>query len=109
MKNGGVSDTRCDFPSQTLAIPVDLRVRRLTEAPGGQIGSDASIRAYWDAILTEVRATNPYVTMIHLDSFVWQIAGNVSEHAVRAYCREMEMGETGDAIAALIGGGSNGR
>lgn len=98
-----------DFPSQKLAIPVDLRVRRLTEALGGPTGSDDSVRAYWDAVLTGVRATNPHVTMIHLDSFVWQVADNVSEHAVRAYCHEMEMGEAGDAIATLIGGGPNGR
>lgn len=98
-----------DFPSQILAIPVDLRVRRLSEALGCPTGSDNSVRAYWDAILAGVRATNPHVTMIHLDSFVWQVADNVNEHAVRAYCREMEMGEAGGAIAALIGGGANGR
>ncbi len=98
-----------NFPSQTLAIPVDLRVRRLTEALGGSTGSDDSVRAYWDAVLTGVRATKPHVTMIHLDSFVWQVADDVGEHAIRVYCREMEIGEAGNAIAALIGGGANGR
>lgn len=97
------------FPSQTLAIPVDLRVRRLTKALGGPTGSDDSIRAYWDAVLGGVRATSPHVTMIHLDSFVWQVADNVSEYAVRAYCSKMEMGEAGGAIAVLIGGGLDGR
>ena len=97
------------FPSEVLAIPVDLRVRRLTEALGAPTGSDDAVRAYWDAVLAGVRESNPRVTMIHLDSFVWQVADDVGELAVRAYCREMEMGEAGEQIATLIGAGAHGR
>jgi len=97
------------FSSEALAIPVDLRVRRLTEALGAPTASDDAVRAYWDSVLAGIRTTNPQVTMIHLDSFVWQVANDVSEQAVRGYCREMEMGVTGEAIAELIGRGSHGR
>ena len=97
------------FPSEVLAIPVDLRVRRLTEALGAPIASDDAVRAYWDAVLAGVRESNPRVTMIHLDSFVWQVADDVGEPAVRAYCRKMGMGWAGDRIAVLIGTGASGR
>ncbi len=97
-----------EFPSEALAIPCDLRVRRLTEALGAPTVSDDAVRAYWDTVLAGVREVNPRVTMLHLDSFVWQVAEDVSEAAVRAYCREMEMGEAGDQIATLIGTGARG-
>lgn len=94
------------FSSEALAIPVDLRVRRLTEALGAPTASDDAVRAYWDRVLAGVREVNPRVTMLHLDSFVWQVADDVSEAAVRVYCREMEMGQAGDQIATLIGTGA---
>ena len=97
------------FSSEALAIPVDLRVRRLTDALGVSTVSDDTVRAYWDAVLAGVRAVNPRVTMLHLDSFVWQVADDVGEAAVRAYCREMEMGEAGDKITMLVGAGARGR
>ena len=98
-----------DFESELLLLPNDLRVRRLTEALGQSTASDEVVRKYWAEILTDVRTTNPRVTMIHLDSFVWQVADDVSEPAVRAYCRSMQMGEIGDAIASLIGRGRHDR
>ena len=97
------------FASELLPIPVDLRVRRLTEALGQPTASDDAVREYWADILADVRKTDPRVTMIHLDSFVWQVADNVSESAVCEYCRSMGMGEAGDEIAALIGRGAHGR
>ena len=98
-----------DFASELLPIPVDLRVRRLTEALGQPTESDDVVREYWADILTDVRKTNPHVTMIHLDSFVWQVADSVSEPAVCTYCRSMGMGEVGDEMAALIGRGAHAR
>lgn len=98
-----------DFPSEKLAIPVDFRVRRLTQVLGGQTSSDDLVRAYWDDVLAGVRAANRRVTMIHLDSFAWQIAEDMSEYMVRSYCRNMEMGDAGNKITALIGRGSHAR
>lgn len=98
-----------DFESELLLLPVDLRVRRLTEALGQSTASDEVVWKYWTEILAGIRTKNPRVTMIHLDSFVWQVADDVSEPAVRAYCRSMKMGEIGDAIASLIGRGAHGR
>ena len=97
------------FRSEALAIPCDLRIRRLTEAMGEPTVSDDTVREYWDAVLAGVREVNPRVTMLHLDSFAWQAADDVSEAAVRAYCREMGMGEAGEQIALLIGAGARGR
>ncbi len=98
-----------DFDSELLLLPVDLRVRRLTEALGQSTASDEVVQKYWTEILADIRTKNPRVTMIHLDSFVRQVADDVGEPAVRAYCRSMQMGEIGDAIASLIGKGRHDR
>jgi len=98
-----------NFPSEMLPIPVDLRVRRLTEALGSPIDSDDMVRAYWDAVLAGIRVANPHVTMIHLDSFVWQVAETMDQHAVRAYCRDIEMSDAGERIVSLIARGDHGR
>jgi N-glycosylase/DNA lyase len=63
-----------DVPVPDLAVPVDGRVRGLTHRIG-LLGADCSandVRACWASILTGLRGRAPSVTMVELDSLLWQ-------------------------------------
>lgn len=53
-----------------LDIPVDSRIRKITPRL-----TDKEIRCLWSAVLSNIKKKCPGVTMIHLDSFLWQFAG----------------------------------
>ena len=63
------------FPFERIQIPVDIRINEMTARLGGPTGSDDAVRACWDGVLAGIRRRNPAVTMVHLDSLVWQLAG----------------------------------
>lgn len=63
------------FPFERIPIPVDIRINDLTARLGGPSGADAAVRACWDGVLAEIRRRNTAVTMVHLDSLIWQLAG----------------------------------
>ncbi|KAF5053746.1 N-glycosylase/DNA lyase [anaerobic digester metagenome] len=63
------------FPFERIQIPVDIRINEMTARLGGPTGSDDAVRTCWDGVLAGIRRRNPAVTMVHLDSLVWQLAG----------------------------------
>lgn len=63
-----------DPPVHELAVPVDSRVRALTQRIGllGVDPSDEEVRACWAAILRGLQRVVPDLTMVELDSLLWQ-------------------------------------
>jgi len=57
-----------------IPIPVDSRVEKFTKSLGIQINSTEDIRNFWSKILILLKRKDPRITMIHLDSLIWQIA-----------------------------------
>ena len=57
-----------------LAVPLDSRVRDLTQRMGllGADCSDNEVRACWAAVVAGLRDLAPSVTMVELDSLLWQ-------------------------------------
>lgn len=88
-----------NFNFDPIPIPVDLRVRRLTEQLGFSARTDEEVRQFWRRVLSSLRENDPCVTMVHLDSFVWQIAG---EYDVLEYFRKIRCPDVGRDFTGLI-------
>ena len=64
------------FDASDLPVPVDSRILRLsTELRLCAPLTPAPVRTCWEQILKQIQKRSPHVTMIHLDSLVWQLAG----------------------------------
>jgi len=87
------------FEFEKIPIPVDSRVRAFTERLGFS-GDDSSVREFWNCVLEEMRKKNPGVTMIHLDSLIWQI-GRLSHEEIVEYFERFGVEGTGKRIASL--------
>ncbi len=90
------------FDFSQIPIPVDIRVTRFTQRLG--LAADDSpevIRKIWDRILTLLQERYPGLTMIHLDSLVWQVAA-MNERQVRAYFRRIGAPEAGEKLCTLL-------
>jgi len=69
----GIRDFEFDIP-----IPVDSRIKKLTTSKLGLIAegaSDKEIQHLWQGILKRLKERHPFLTMLHLDSLLWQVAG----------------------------------
>ncbi len=64
-----------NFDFSQVPIPVDYRVVRFTKSTGlGESDTEEKVRQTWNRVLSGLQESKPYLTMIHLDSLVWQIA-----------------------------------
>ncbi len=64
-----------NFDFQNIPIPVDSRIIKFTNSLGIDIGEKSrAIQYFWQGVLSILRRTLPQITMIHLDSLIWQIA-----------------------------------
>jgi DNA-(apurinic or apyrimidinic site) lyase len=84
-----LNETGFDFAG--IPVPVDLRLKDLTPSL-----SDDRIRQFWDDVLSQLRQTEPHLTHLHLDSFLWQYEGAPDS---RLYLMGLGIGE---ATAARI-------
>lgn len=66
-----VGEDTFDFSS--VPVPVDLRIKRVSERLGLQLANEEAERNTWQAALKAIQARRPEVTMVHLDSILWQI------------------------------------
>ena len=89
------------FDFGTIPIPVDLRVRRFTERAGLPTGSDRELQEAWQGILAALQRDEPRITMIHLDSLVWQIASLEKQELV-AYFNRLDASGVGRYLSALL-------
>jgi len=67
-----VGETGFDFG--TIPIPVDSRISELSRRLGLISSGGEMERNRWSQVLDNIRGSNPEVTMIHLDSILWQIS-----------------------------------
>jgi len=92
------------FDFTMIPIPVDSRVVRFTERVGILSSSDAkAIRQLWSEILTSLRKCYPSLTMIHLDSLVWQVA-SLGDVELKSYFEELGIPEVGGNLIKLSEG-----
>ena len=70
-----------DFDFSCISIPVDSRVESFTKKMKVvQSHTPKMIQTLWSHILWSSQDKNSFLTMIHIDSFIWQIASlNASE------------------------------
>jgi DNA-(apurinic or apyrimidinic site) lyase len=66
------------FDFGSVPVPVDSRVRTVSARLGCSTESDRGERERWQQVLDSIRTRNPEVTMVHLDSLLWQI-GTLSQ------------------------------
>ncbi|MCX9011657.1 MAG: N-glycosylase/DNA lyase [Candidatus Methanoperedens sp.] len=85
----------------TVPIPVDSRVKEFTKQLGFQVNKEEDIRKLWDEILSMLQCRNPAITMIHLDSFVWQLA-SMNKYNLQNYFRDLGNPRIGDGISSLL-------
>lgn len=63
------------FNFGSIPMPVDLRVVRFTKKTGiADTENPKTVRKAWNNVLSSLNVNNPDLTMIHLDSLIWQIA-----------------------------------
>ncbi len=93
----------CNFDFSRIPIPVDIRVRRITSRLLGHELNDEWIREFWKSVLRRVRKSNPSVTMIHLDSLVWQMGNMKTCSEIQAYFREFSIPHVGEEFCKLAG------
>jgi DNA-(apurinic or apyrimidinic site) lyase len=92
-------EIRFDFGP--LPIPADSRLRKLTRRLRfATVGQDAT-RKLWSEILGLIQATQPHLTMIHLDSLLWQVAP-LAGTDLRSYFDDLGLHGTGAALARLL-------
>ena len=90
------------FDFSTIPIPVDSRVAKLTQRAVLCINmTDQEIRAVWNEILSDLQRTLPRITMIHLDSLVWQIA-SLQESELRDYFKTLGIDNVGNNVLTFL-------
>jgi len=89
------------FDFVPVPIPVDSRVRKFTNQLGFAITMDGDVRTLWSDVHSILRKSNSRVTMIHLDSLVWQIAP-MNKHELQKYFRDLGIPQVGDQLCVLL-------
>ena len=90
------------FDFNTIPIPVDLRVKRFTEiAKLSTSDKNKEIRAIWHEILSLLKQTHLNITMIHLDSLVWQIS-SLQEDKLQRYFENLGIQRVGKSLSSFL-------
>ncbi len=103
-----------------IPVPVDRRIRaftsRLINIKITHVSKNKSmwaqrdplermeneeIRKFWASILENLRKNEPRITMIHLDSLIWQI-GTLDKERIQAYFDDLGLHDTGREIVKLL-------
>ena len=90
------------FDFSEIPIPVDFRVIEFTKA-AGLVGQEihSEIRTVWSEVLSELNFRNPDISMIHLDSLVWQIA-RLNDGQLKKYFTDLNLQKVGGALQNLL-------
>jgi len=95
------------FDFSTIPIPVDSRVMRFTKGTGISASKNPQhIREIWSEVLSLLRSSIPEITMIHLDSVIWQIA-SLSEDELESYFGSMGIADVGRDLLTFLQNGSS--
>ena len=94
-----VDETRFHFGS--IPVPVDSRIRTVSERLGLPNGTEATERKRWQRVLDRIQKSNPKVTMVHLDSLLWQI-GTLSPQQMQVHLMTLGAGALAPRMAGLF-------
>jgi len=94
-----VGKTKLDFSA--IPIPVDSRIRSVSERLGLPGASEATERERWHEALDRMRESHPEITMVHLDSLLWQI-GTLSPEEMEGHLRKLGAGNLASRISGLF-------
>jgi len=95
-----VKECQFDFPA--IPIPVDSRVMRFTKGTGISASKNPQhIREIWSEVLSLLRSSIPEITMIHLDSLIWQIA-SLSDDELESYFGGIGIADVGRDLLTFL-------
>lgn len=90
------------FDFTRIPIPVDIRVVGFSQNIGlCTTDSPQTIRDIWNSILSMLQKKQPSLTMIHLDSLVWQIAA-MNDTQMRRYFERIGARQAGIELSVLL-------
>ena len=89
------------FDFKPIPVPVDSRVASFTKKLDSKISTDEETRKYWTDVLIELNKNNPKVTMIHLDSLIWQISP-LDSYEFKRYFAILGETEVGEKLCKLL-------
>jgi N-glycosylase/DNA lyase len=91
-----------NFDFTCISIPVDSRIEQFTKKTRLLHDiSPKSIRSLWNTILYDLQHTNERLTMIHLDSLIWQI-GTLDHDSIGEYFSEYQQEKIGEELNTFI-------
>lgn len=95
-----IKEYKFDFTS--IPIPADLRVVRFTKKAGISLTeTSGNIRDSWTVVLSLLQSSNPDITMIHLDSLIWQIA-SLNKNELQNYFENMGISVVGEDLSIFL-------
>jgi DNA-(apurinic or apyrimidinic site) lyase len=90
-----------DFAFQEIPIPVDSRITKFTKKLGVGIEENTrKIQGFWQGVLSLLHPSLPSISMIHLDSLIWQIAHHDTDELFE-YFRQLGIPRIGRSFIHL--------
>lgn len=90
-----------EFDFCNIGIPVDSRISKLTSKIGFHFYKNTDIQILWSNILSVLRKHESRITMIHLDSLLWQI-GVLDEISMKTYFKTLGIPQISIKLAEYI-------
>lgn len=91
------------FDFDDIPIPVDSRICKFTNSLGFDFAEKSrTIQYFWRDVLFSMQPTLPQITMIHLDSLIWQIA-HYDRGEVISYFNDFGIGHVGRSLTMCFG------
>jgi DNA-(apurinic or apyrimidinic site) lyase len=94
-----VNETRFDFGA--IPVPVDSRIRNVSTRLGFPGEDEESERERWHRVLERIRKSHPDITMVHLDSLLWQI-GTLSPREMESHLNKLGASSLASRISDLF-------
>ncbi len=90
------------FDFASIPIPVDSRVRRFMARVGTSFGnSEGAVQRGWERVLVSLREVLPTITMLHLDTLIWEI-GTRPPEKILVYFEDLGLPELGEKVVRLL-------
>lgn len=90
------------FDFVSIPIPVDSRVRRFMARVGTSFGdSEGAVQRGWEGVLVSLREVLPTITMLHLDTLIWEI-GTRPPAEILVYFEDLGLPELGQKVVRLL-------
>jgi DNA-(apurinic or apyrimidinic site) lyase len=94
-----VNETMFDFGA--IPVPVDSRILTISTRLGLPHVNEQAERERWQQVLERIRKVNPKVTMVHLDSLLWQI-GTLSKDEMLTHLVTLGAGSLAARITEMV-------